>query len=73
MRGGISESTNIDSEDVEELLRQIENTHRALKKELDDLEGIRKIDGDGWKELNIPVRLGKRMSRAIREFEKVQF
>jgi len=73
VRGGISESTNIDSEDVEELLRQIENTHRALKKELDDLEGIRKIDGDGWKELNIPVRLGKRMSRAIREFEKVQF
>jgi len=73
MRGGISESTNVDSEDVEELLRKIENTNRALKKELDDLEGIRKMDADGWKELNIPVRLGKWMSRAIREFEKVQF
>jgi len=73
VRGGISESTNVDAEDVEELLRQIANAHRALKKELYDLEGIQKMDGNGWKELNIPVRLGKRMSRAIREFEKVQF
>ena len=73
MRGGVSESTYVDSEYVEELLRQIENTHRGLKKKLDDLEGIRKMDGDGWKELNIPVRLGKLMSRAIREFVKVQF
>jgi len=40
LRGGISESTNVDSADVEELLRQIENTHMALKKKLDDLEGI---------------------------------
>jgi len=73
MKREISESTNVDSEDVEELLRQIADAHRALKKELYDLEGIRKMDGDGWKELNIPVGLGKRMSRAIREFEKVQF
>jgi len=73
VRGGISESTNVDSEDVEELLRQIANAHRALKKELYDLEGIRKMDGDGWKELIILVGLGKRMTRAIREFEKVQF
>jgi len=31
------------------------------------------MDGDGWKEFKIPVRLGKQMSRAIREFVKVQF
>lgn len=69
---GVGSSEGEGHEDFEELIGQITHAHTTLKKEMYDLEGIRKMDWEGWKELQIPVGLGKRMSRAVREFEKVQ-
>lgn len=40
----------------------------ALKDAFEDLEGIRKMKEDGWKELNVPVGIGKGLSRDVKRF-----
>jgi len=40
----------------------------AVKNTYEDLEGVRKMREEGWKELGVPVGLGKSLSREVKRF-----
>jgi len=52
----------------ERRVAQVHEAHKILQKEFEDLEGVRKMKTEEWRDLDIPIGIGKALSRYVKSF-----
>lgn len=47
---------------------QVHEAYKVLQKEFEDLEGVRKMKTEEWQNMDIPIGIGKALSRYVKSF-----
>ncbi len=55
---------------VPEYLLSLEDSYKQLREQLYNVEQIRKAEVQDWKDLDIPLGLGKQLKKRVREWDK---
>lgn len=58
----------LSDEAIDDLVQKITHAHKVLVEQYEDLEGVRKMSKESWKEMGVPVGLGRRISNVVRQF-----